>query len=123
MKEGTGLEWRGRGLTALFDALPSGVLVLHVEDSERAESLRIVFANAASEGLLGVSRAALTGQLLVDAFPNTARRTYRRVAVEQRSHDLGVVSYGDERVPESPDSLVLAHPLGPDESPSCCSRT
>ena len=114
MKEGLGLEWRGRGLTALFDALPSGVLVLRVEDTERAESLRIVFANAASEGLLGVGRTALAGELLVDAFPNTAEaEIYRLVAVEQRSHDLGVVSYRDERVNHR--FLASAHPLAPDE--------
>ena len=115
LKGGQDLEGRGRGLTALFDALPSGVFVLRVEDADRPESLRIVFANAASERVLGVDRSALTGTLLVEAFPNTAEaEIYWRVAVEQRSHDLGVVSYGDERVADH-RFAVTAHPLTLDE--------
>jgi two-component system cell cycle sensor histidine kinase/response regulator CckA len=103
---------------ALLDALPLGSYVFRLEDRERADSLRIVFANRASESMLGLAPADVVGGLIGEHFPNSLgsggpAEAYRQVVVEQRALDLGMLSYGDDRLPQSQFALS-AFPAGVD---------
>jgi PAS domain S-box-containing protein len=95
------------------------VYVLRLEEAGREGSLRVVFANRASERMLGLAPSAIVGGLLAEHFPLVLRpdgpaRAYHDVIVTQSPRDLGVVAYGDERVAMSRFG-VSAFPLADDE--------
>jgi two-component system cell cycle sensor histidine kinase/response regulator CckA len=105
-------------LFALLDALPFGSFVFQLEDQAHAASLRILFANRASESMLGLDPSVVVGSLIGKHFPNSLgpsgpAEAYRKVVVEQEALDLGMVSYGDDRLPES-RFAVSAYPVGSD---------
>jgi PAS domain S-box-containing protein len=105
-------------LYALLETLPLGVIVFRLEDRSRKESLRIVFANSQTEAMLGLAPSLLAGGPIADVFPNSlaaggTAEMYRDAVVGGRPLDLGVISYGDDRVSERRFS-VSAFPLGED---------
>ena len=88
------------GSRTCFEAIPIGVFVMQLEDPARADSLRIVFANASHRGLLGLDRSLTVGRLIGEAFPNSLDPTGARprpTAGSRRAEkpNLGLVSYGD----------------------------
>src|SRR6188474_1831482 len=90
-------------LFSFLDALPLGAYVFRLEDPAREDSLRILFANRASEDILGVDPAGVVGGLIGEQFPNSLGESgvaaaYRAAIVDQTPGDLGLFSYGDERV-------------------------
>jgi two-component system, cell cycle sensor histidine kinase and response regulator CckA len=105
------------GLSALLEAVPLGAYVLRLEEAGGDESLRIVFANGASEQMIGIEPADVTGALLGERFPQVLSRglaaTYRRAILDQASCDLGIVSYGDEEI-EQQQFAVAVHPISRD---------
>lgn len=105
-------------VTSLFEAIPVAVSVMHLDDVDSAESLRIVFANRACEELYGFPSAQVAGKRLREIYPSTfdARgyaETCRRTIVDQTPVDLGVLAFSevdtDERILE-----VSIFPLGPE---------
>jgi PAS domain S-box-containing protein len=102
-------------LAALLEAVPLGAYVFRLENPSHEESLRIVFANRESKNALGIEPASVIGTLIGDRFPNALgesgiARAYRDAIVEQASHDLGVISYGDEGLAEQRFAVSI-HPL------------
>jgi PAS domain S-box-containing protein len=90
---------------AILEAVPRGAYIFSLEDHERADSLRIIFANTASEKVLGLSADAVVGTTINQFFPNSlgpsgVAESLRHAIVNQCSHDLGVVSYGPKGVKE-----------------------
>jgi two-component system cell cycle sensor histidine kinase/response regulator CckA len=105
-------------LFALLEGLPLGVYVFRLEDPSRKESLRIVYANRASEEMLGLDPSSVVGGLIGEHFPNILDEGglaagYRDAIVSQTPCRLGVVSYGDVRVPVQQFD-VSGYPVGPD---------
>jgi PAS domain S-box-containing protein len=103
---------------ALFERLPIGVYVFRLENPPDEATLRIVFANSASGSTLGNDPTAIVGTLIGEYFPASLGESgiaaaYRDVVLSQEPRDFGVVSYGDEDLPESRFALS-AFPLGPD---------
>jgi PAS domain S-box-containing protein len=111
--------WLGeQQLRALIDALPLGAYLLRLEHPPDAESLRLLYANAASVTMLGVEADLLVGRTIGECFPNTLGESghalaYRDVVVSQTPRDLGVITYGDHRVRLN-RFASSAYPIGPD---------
>jgi PAS domain S-box-containing protein len=103
---------------ALLDTVPLGAYVFQLEDSERADSLRVLYANGASEQMIGVVPSQVTGTLVDEYFPNSTEdeglaMSIRRAIVDQAPHDFGLVSYGDKHFTEQLFTLSIL-PLGLD---------
>jgi two-component system, cell cycle sensor histidine kinase and response regulator CckA len=103
---------------ALLEEVPLGIFVFRLEDPGDEGSLRIVFANRATEEALGIVPATVVGSLIGESFPNITggnnlAAAYRDVAVSKVPRHLGVVTYGDEAIEES-RFAVSAYPLGND---------
>lgn len=103
---------------ALLEQVPIGSYVFRLEDPPHEDSLRIVFANSASEEALGLAPSTVIGTLIGEWFPNSGETTgvaaaYRDVVLDQASRDFGVISYADEAIGSSRYALS-AHPLGAD---------
>jgi PAS domain S-box-containing protein len=107
-------------LSPFLEALPLGAYLLRLEDPGTEEDLRIVFANSASRDILGLEPSLVIGTLLGEHFPAALGESgiasaYRGVIVDQRPHDLGIVSYGDVGL-EQQRFAVAAYPVGPDSA-------
>ena len=103
---------------SLLDTVPLGAYVFQLEDFERADSLRILYANGASERMIGVVPSHVTGTLVDEYFPNSTQdegfaMSIRQAIVDQAPHDFGLVSYGDKHFTEQLFTLSIL-PLGPD---------
>ncbi|MDT0633135.1 PAS domain-containing protein [Rubrivirga sp. S365] len=88
----------------LLDRLPLGVSVYRLDDPADARSLRLVYANAASGAAIGLDPTREVGRRLVEVLPDIgetdALERYAEVARTGRPANLGLVTYGDDRVPE-----------------------
>lgn len=87
---------------SIVDHLPVGVFVLQVEDHAVPSNFRFIYANPASETLLGMPRQHFVGKSLNEALP-TALTTalpeiYREVLHAQNIRDLGDITYKGERI-------------------------
>ena len=103
---------------ALLEGVPVGVYVFRLEDPSSAASLRIIFANRASQDMLGIEPHTVIGSLIGEYFPASIDGTdfaaaYRSVATTQTARDFGVVSYGEEGAHDYRFALS-AYPLSPD---------
>jgi PAS domain-containing protein len=58
---------------ALVESIPLGAYVFQLEDFERADSLRVLYANGASERMIGVVPSLVTGTLIDEYFPNSTK--------------------------------------------------
>lgn len=86
---------------SIVEHLPVGVLILHLEDRTAASTFCIVYANQASETLLGIPRQRFLHKYLVEALPASlatlAPEIYRDVLHQQGIRDLGIIYYnGDD---------------------------
>lgn len=86
----------------IVDHLPVGVFVLQVEDHAIPSNFRFIYANPASETLLGVPRQRFVGTSLLEALP-TALTTalpeiYQEVLHEQTIRDLGDITYNGDGI-------------------------
>jgi PAS domain S-box-containing protein len=80
--------------------------------------LRIIFANRASEDMLGIEPQTVVGSLIGEYFPASVEGTdfaaaYHAVATTQTARDFGVISYGEEGAHDYRFALS-AYPLSPD---------
>jgi two-component system cell cycle sensor histidine kinase/response regulator CckA len=103
-------------LEALFEAVPLGVYIFRLEDPPRPESLRVVFANRASAGVVGLDPKLVVGTLIGEHFPSSLDEggpasVYRDVVVAQEPRDLGMISYGDEDGVAQQRFVVSAYPV------------
>ncbi len=89
----------------LLRDLPFGVAVYALETVGDPESLRLVYANRASEVITGLSNEKEVGRLLREIVPGIMEtplpEAYARVATTGTPEDLGTVTYGDDRISSS----------------------
>ena len=102
----------------LLDRLPLGISIYRLEDARDPESLRLIYSNAAAEAITGLDNETEVGRRLVEIIPDIREtgmlEVYAEVARTQQAHDLGTVTYGDDRIEEA-TYAVRALPL-PDRS-------
>lgn len=88
----------------LIEGLPIGVSVYRLDDPDDVASFRLVYSNAASERLTGLRAEDEVGRLLIDVVPNIEETglldRYAEVVRTGQPADLGLVTYGDERITE-----------------------
>ena len=93
-----------RFATDLLGQLPLGISVYRLEDPDDATSFRLVYSNAASATLTGLQIEKEIGRRLVDIVPGIVEtgflERYMEVIRTKRPTDLGLVTYGDERIAE-----------------------
>ena len=102
----------------LLDTIPLGAYVFQLEDCERAESLRVLYANGASENMIGVEPSLVVGTLVDEYFPNSTEveglaKSICLAITNQKPHNFGLVSYGDKHFTEQLFTLSI-FPLGSD---------
>ena len=88
----------------LLDRLPLGVSVYRLDDPADLSSFRLVYSNAASGEITGLDVDREVGRRLVDVVPGIADsgllERYAAVLDSAAAVDLGLVTYGDDRVDE-----------------------
>ena len=98
----------------LLRALPVGVAVYKLETPGDPESLRLVYANDASQAITGLKNDREVGKLMREITPELMEtdypETYARVAQSGSAENLGTITYGDSRIEPSTFS-VRAIPL------------
>lgn len=87
---------------SIVDHLPVGVLVLQVEDHTVPSTFRFIYANPASETMLGMPRQRFVGKSLNETLP-TALTTvlpeiYREVLHEQTIRELDNIPYDGDGI-------------------------
>ncbi|HXV86930.1 MAG TPA: GAF domain-containing protein [Gemmatimonadales bacterium] len=98
----------------IFESLPLGLMVWHLEDPEDPTTLRLLSMNEAAAQATGVSPRLILGKRMSEAFPEAGPRGIAAelagVAAAGAARDLGEVAYGDAR---SSDGIytVFAFPL------------
>lgn len=105
-------------IITLLEAVPLGAYVFQLEDFDRANSLRVLFANSASEKMIGVEPSLVVGTLVDEYFPHSTdvsrfAPTIRQAIVDQAPHNFGLVSYGDKHFTEQLFTLSI-FPMGSD---------
>jgi hypothetical protein len=90
-------------VSAVFAELNTGLLIYYLAEPDDAESLTLVYANAAASQYTGAELSALVGQTIGEAFPSLSDtdlpKTYAEVSSGGQSVNLGAFKYeGDERV-------------------------
>ncbi|CAN5542078.1 hypothetical protein BH23BAC4_BH23BAC4_04950 [soil metagenome] len=93
-------------LKASADRLKDGLAIIQLEDSEDAGSFRLLYANPASNRVLGFALDAEIGNVLRDVLPDSLKdatgmyvlELWRQVALNGGEVDLGDVEYGDSRI-------------------------
>ena len=105
---------RRRYAPHLLDRLPLGVSVYRMADPDDVRSFRLVYSNAASEALTGLRAEDEVGRLLIDVVPGIVETDvldrYAEVVRTGRPADLGLITYGDERIAER-TYQIQARPL------------
>ena len=88
----------------LLDRLPLGVSVYRLEAPDDPASFRLAYANAAAGEITGLDVAREVGRPLVDVAPGVAASglldRYAAVVRSGEAADLGLVTYGDDRIAE-----------------------
>ena len=88
----------------LLDRLPLGVSVYRMERAGDPGSFRLVYANAASGEMTGLDIDREVGRRLVEVVPNVGATglldRYADVVRTGEAADLGLVTYGDDRIEE-----------------------
>jgi PAS domain S-box-containing protein len=102
----------------LLDTVPLGAYVFQLEDCKSAESLRVLYANSASEHMIDVKPSAVVGTLVDEYFPHATdvqglAASICQSIVNQTPHNFGLISYGDKHFTEQLFTLSI-FPLGPD---------
>ena len=99
---------------ALLDHVSLGVSVYRYDDPSDPRSLRLVYGNATSAALTGLDVEPELGRLLVDIAPGVDETDlldrYHHVATSLTAEDLGLVTYGDDRLEEK-TYAVNVYPL------------
>lgn len=87
------------------DHFPGGIYIYQLEDDEDATSLRLHFANPASQQATGVSPVSVIGKRITEAFPALANTPvpaiYHRLAREGGMVSLGEITYADDAIAPS----------------------
>jgi len=93
-------------LTETIDDLSIGIGIFHVDDINDLESLRYIFMNKVVLYEMRKTREEVFGKRIIEVAPEAYAHevglqvieTYRKVAVEKESINLGVVEYSNEMV-------------------------
>lgn len=100
----------------ILEAMPVGVIVLHLENPRDPKTFKIIDINPAAASLTGAKLEDLRGRTLAD-FPKLLKTQFPASCVEalqaQQTMNLGEIIYGDERIREGIYS-VQAFPLSDD---------
>lgn len=87
---------------SIVDHLPVGVFVLQAEEQAGPSNFRFIYANPASETLLGIPRQRFIGKSLLEALPTALTTSlpeiYREVVHKQIIRDLGDIYYHGEGI-------------------------
>ena len=88
----------------ILRSLPLGVAVLHLEDPSDAKSFRIIDLNSAAATIVRSTVENLRGRTLAE-FPKVLTTPFPGQCLDafrsNEGRNLGEISYGDERIPES----------------------
>ena len=99
----------------LLDRLPLGISVYRLDDPGDPASFRLVYANPASGEITGLDIDREVGRRLVEIAPDVAETglldRYAEVVRAGRDADIGLVTYGDDRIAER-TFQIEAVPLG-----------
>ncbi|OZC03071.1 PAS domain S-box protein [Rubricoccus marinus] len=86
-------------------ALPVGIAVYKLEKPGDPASLRLVYANEASEAITGLKSSKEVGRFMREITPEVmdtdVPAAYTRVAMSGKAENLGTVTYGDDRIQRS----------------------
>lgn len=82
-----------------------GLLIYHLEDPPRDETLRLIYANNEASRYTGSDLQEQVGKFILDAFPGlegtAVPATYADVVRRQRPANLGEVRYSDDNIASS----------------------
>jgi len=99
---------------AIFHHLNHGLLIYHLENPDRDDSLRLIYANQQASRYTGTDLQNRVGKPILQAFPGLAKGTlvadYAAVARTNRSRELGRVEYVDGGI-EPSSYTVKAFPM------------
>ncbi len=91
--------------------IPLGLHIYHLENIDDDQSLRMIFANSASEVLTGIKIENVVGKTLDQNFPGLHKQgipqIYAEVARSNESKNIGNVYYGDKRVDQGRFSVKV----------------
>ena len=77
--------------------------------AEDIRTARLIYANRQASKLTDTDLGRLVGKLIFDAFPylvdTEIPRLYQEVALEKKSHHVGIVDYEDENVKRAISTL------------------
>lgn len=94
--------------------MPTGMIVLHLEQADDPATLRLIAANARAQEFTGVELEAEVGRLFGEIFPDALTSgpaaIYAEVVRTGQSRDLGEARFKDDRVGERVFS-IKAFPL------------
>jgi len=88
---------------AIFAEINIGLLIYHVEDAERVERLKLIYANKQASRFTGTDLGQLVGRHIFDAFPGLREtdipQFFLDVARTRQSHRYAeALDYGDAKV-------------------------
>jgi hypothetical protein len=101
----------------LFQSIPLGIVISRLDDVADDSTLRLVAANPAASKMLRRDLGASVGRNAKDILPGLDAKRLRVLADSARlamTRDVGEVSYGDDRLPQS--HLKLSVVALPDRS-------
>lgn len=104
-------------LVDVFSNMQLGLAVWRMEDIRNENSFRLIASNPAARRVGRMPPGSLIGATLAEALPGSIRTRLMAILAEVvrsgEAHDLGVVHYGDEHIPEA-DYRVRAFPIAND---------
>ena len=100
-------------LDAVLSELNAGLLIHHLENSEDAGTLKLIYANREASRSTGLDMQPRLGKLILDAFPPLAEtdlpELFRQVVNSGESQRIEV-PYGEEKEAEA-NYFVRAFPM------------
>lgn len=103
-------------MSQVLDSLHIGVCVWRLERDDTPASLRLVIANSAAYGFLGVTREQVLGRPIHDGFPGSEAAPlpgiFTELAMQGGARDLGAVPYTDDIVKHGMFAIQAAE-IGP----------
>lgn len=98
----------------IFADLNMGLFIYHIEDPNKTDSLRLIYANNEASRYTGVDLQQRVGKYIYDAFPSLKGteipKAFHDVILSRKATRIGVVDYSDEYIGPSSYS-VKAFPM------------
>ncbi len=92
-------------ISTIFSEMNVGLLIYQLEDADRPETLRLVYANPQASKCTQTDLTPMIGKYIGEAFPGLAETeipaTYAEVIRSKTSRNVGVVEYQDENIDHS----------------------